>query len=960
MKTPFKELQPPATSPSPSKVKARVTEKIQQLSKKRSKRALFQRNYLKNLIDGGPSPVKKETYQRRKLHPGREAAVSFLHDVSINLPGKKSVSKMQQRKVLPKRMKRLHRDFKLSNPGVSVSLRTMYRRKPGTIKTSRHSTYRQCLCEICTNIDLKLDTLNKFLGEYRIDGRDVLSDMSLCRVSTLDCINRTCSSCGVNVVRTTLTGHLETSMSQSARWKSWDMVQTEKGKRRELVVHQSSVSDLFGQLLVDLSTFSKHLFVFRWQYMQLRTLRANLLHTWAIVTCDFAENYLCKYQSEVQSAHWGYNQVTVHPVVLEYRCFDCAEPVMDYLVFLSDDLNHDSNMVQVILEKTKVYLQGVMQLEKMVIFSDGCAAQYKSKLPFFHLAQTADADVQMERCYFGSRHGKSLCDACGGVVKRAVDDDVRAGNGTVVIQSASVMLDHCQKHYTLPVEQEQCSHLRRSFHLVKSSEINRSRKSSSLGTVPGTRQLHHVRPIARDVLATRKLACFCPACISCKFSDCQNKGTVDEWEIVRFKIPDLPQEAVSHSPQEAVPDLPQEAVPDLPQEAVPDLPQEAVSHSPQEAIPDPPQEAVPDPSQDVGPDPPQATTWEREAFFLDLAHQMQNCPSYLDLEALVERSYEKVMSYSLPSVMPTYMSDTEAEIDVQAFSLIPPTVPEGLFPVQTEGDGNCFPRSVSTLVFGHPRNFVEVRCRVVTEHVLNKAAYLAGIGLGQDVNECQSVVAMQVVLAEGSGSTGPETVTADDIKCQFEREVLAVAQNGTYMGLWQVSAAANVVGRPVCSVYPQKGWHTYQVLNKRTVLPFFAPYQEVEPVFLMWTSTRLDQSDENWTSNHFVPLMRKRLDPDEASVRCDEDAHNNAFIEVLTVGNFFTIDWKGTEYVAQLKQLEDNLAKVSFLHWKEGFGFFFPPEADLSWEDMSSLKEEVFLEMDLGKSTHRVQYFKRV
>ena len=513
--------------------------------------------------------------------------------------------------------------------------------------------------------------------------------------------------------------------------------------------------------------------------------------------------------------------MTVHPVVLENRCADCAEPVVDYLVFLSDDLSHDSNMVQVILEKTKVYLQGVMQLEKMVIFSDGCAAQYKSKRPFFHLALTADADVQMERCYFGSRHGKSLCDACGGVVKRAVDDDVRAGNGMVVIQSASVMLDHCQKHYTLPVQQEQCSHLRRSFHLVKSSEINRSRKSSSLGTIPGTRQLHHVRPIARDVLATRKLACFCPACISCKFSDCQNKGTIDEWEIVRFKINE---------------------------EAVPDLPQEAVSHSPQE----------------VGPDPQQATTWEREAFSLDLAHLMQNCQSYLDLEAVVERSYEKVISYSPPSVMPTYMSDTEAEIDVQAFSLLPPSVPEGLFPVQTEGDGNCFPRSVSTLVFGHPRNFVEVRCQVVTEHVLNKAAYLAGIGLGQDVNECQSMVAMQVVLAEGSGSTGPDTVSADDIKCHFEREVLAVAQNGTYMGLWQVSAAANVVGRPVCSVYPQKGWHTYLVLNNRTVLPFFAPYQEAEPVFLMWTSTRMDQSDENWTSNHFVPLMRKSLDPDEA------------------------------------------------------------------------------------------------
>lgn len=178
----------------------------------------------------------------------------------------------------------------------------------------------------------------------------------------------------------------------------------------------------------------------------MRNVLSSMDKRTAVCVFDFAENHLCRHQDEVASAHWGYSQVTVHPVVCHYRP-DGGEAVTDYQVFLSDDLNHDSAMVQAILDKVVLHLKTRLpNLEKIVVFSDGCAAQYKSRLPFFHLANRTGIPIQWN--FFGSRHGKSLCDACGGVVKRLVDEDVLASD--VVVQNAAQMYEHCNQNYQLP------------------------------------------------------------------------------------------------------------------------------------------------------------------------------------------------------------------------------------------------------------------------------------------------------------------------------------------------------------------------------------------------------------------------------------------------------------------------------------------------------------------------------
>ena len=58
-------------------------------------------------------------------------------------------------------------------------------------------------------------------------------------------------------------------------------------------------------------------------------------------------------------------------------------------------------------------------IEKVIYFSDGCAAQYKNRKNLFNLCQhKTEFGIEAEWNFFATSHGKSPCDAIGGTVKR--------------------------------------------------------------------------------------------------------------------------------------------------------------------------------------------------------------------------------------------------------------------------------------------------------------------------------------------------------------------------------------------------------------------------------------------------------------------------------------------------------------------------------------------------------------
>ena len=205
-KTPTKKLssrnRKSYCSPSRLKQKIALFHKLVQLKRKRSKHALGAKQLLVDTMSPQRATDGRGTLYKRKANaPATNAAVEFLEEVAVDLPGKKSASKknMEQKKVLPKKLERLRKDFLTKHPNYKFSLNRLYRHLPAHMLTSRRQAYSHCLCEICTNVDLNLECLNRqLMTDERIDDRDAISERSLCEDVTLDCLNRKCNSWAYN------------------------------------------------------------------------------------------------------------------------------------------------------------------------------------------------------------------------------------------------------------------------------------------------------------------------------------------------------------------------------------------------------------------------------------------------------------------------------------------------------------------------------------------------------------------------------------------------------------------------------------------------------------------------------------------------------------------------------------------------------------------------------------------
>ena len=301
---------------------------------------------------------------------------------------------------------------------------------------------------------------------------------------------------------------LSSTVDQPVVWRKGEKTESELGKRKDLVHKKGVYLGLVQELQDELDKVAVHRANAPWQRKQYQALQENAPPHWVVATMDFAENSLCVYQDEVQSARWGYRQITIHPVVLHYRCH-CLQNVTEYTIFLTDNLQKDGNMVKAITDRV---LEHTKQkgLEHMVIFSDGCDAQYKSRLPFYHLLQMQSTSMTVEKAFFGSNHGKSLCDASGGVIKIMAKRAVISGCTT--IQNDSDLFAFCDANLVLPSADgpsRGCVHTMRSFVKLDSYDIDRGTTSSQMKTVKGTMQVHSVQVSSNGSLMLRDRVCVC-------------------------------------------------------------------------------------------------------------------------------------------------------------------------------------------------------------------------------------------------------------------------------------------------------------------------------------------------------------------------------------------------------------------------------------------------------------------
>ena len=285
----------------------------------------------------------------------------------------------------------------------------------------------------------KLQTANRALvkeqrPDLKIEDEVALVNRMLCpktgRFAAKDCIENQCSVC--KDVRATLEEHYSPLLESDpvVTWLSWSRVRKEKKVSREPLTRQGPFKDLLEELLTDLltpaqnTTLAKHLFVAHWQYHQFKTLKDNLSPQQILMVMDFAENRKSRAQDEVKSAFYDKEQITLHPIIVYYRRSEDSPVVRHALDFVSNDLTHDHHAVHAFTLKALKYLQEIRVLRgsrEVVIFSDGCAAQYKGKGTFADLSQYP---FKIQRCYYGSEHGKGEADAETGTISKSLDTAV--------------------------------------------------------------------------------------------------------------------------------------------------------------------------------------------------------------------------------------------------------------------------------------------------------------------------------------------------------------------------------------------------------------------------------------------------------------------------------------------------------------------------------------------------------
>ena len=160
-------------------------------------------------------------------------------------------------------------------------------------------------------------------------------------------------------------------------------------------------------------------------------------------------------------------------------------------MFLSDDLRQDAHFAQVCVQQVLQYLSGIVDsLKKVVLVSDGCATQFKSKLPFLFLSHTQvlnSSKVAIGKVFFGPHHGKNDSDWCRAAAIGAVVRDFSSER--VTVRNAQDMYTHCCKVLSASAEADTCHHKVQQFFLIEKHQLERKVSSSMLTTVPVSRKI---------------------------------------------------------------------------------------------------------------------------------------------------------------------------------------------------------------------------------------------------------------------------------------------------------------------------------------------------------------------------------------------------------------------------------------------------------------------------------------
>lgn len=769
-----------------------------------------------------------------------------------------------------------------------------------------------CECPICENYGFLITELSKLPVQGISDVPIVNITKSLCAPAVIDdtyvhqifnrnpeCILGECNKCGAAKLLKSIVNRLNsdrflcTTMVTYERWKA------DTGEGQQPLPCETVTQDLHTALGVFYRSTQKmvqHYFAIKWQANQFEVLIKDVRANELVICMDFAQNFDHLRQDEVKSCHYNRSGSTVHAAVCYYICpQDKVNIVRHTMICISDDNSHNYSQVFAIEQEIlrKLRQRGVV-FDAIIEYCDNAGVQYKCMGTFDKLSRSS---TPINRNYFCPHHGKSVCDAAIGRLKALLMQDIRTKK--CHIGTTEQLFEHCDKAHTWTCDEPgKCCHKQQEFFLLKAGSFDTT--PSEMNTLVGTRAQHSVRNVGiPGVVEFRIFSCFCNYCRAVKSSNqqvppsvCHNYRIVEQFHRTSIDpaVNDVSNAESSPWVSSADADArPNQQGPKTNEGAAnkENLRQEKVRKK--QASKKPVKASGSSRARGRGRGRPAKAKRGRKAASTPVEHDdspddvaelaqpksrafpysaaqgeiMRVVDEPLSTFALqVEKSLIGMPLLREESFFPNRLS-TDVEDELATFNMPPALLhPHRSFPVAVMADGNCLPRALSRIVYGHEGYHEEMRLRLVFHMVFHIDAYLKAENLRKGLHEDVQGDLVDEYASMSGVQTGREEGRKVFLDSTFLNEVKRVAKSGMDCSMWCLHAAANVLKRDVVSVFPNVPGcddptnpfsRTHQLCNRR-IEPFddFERLGQGQLCYIMWSQSL----DDRVNFNHLVPLVR--------------------------------------------------------------------------------------------------------
>ena len=209
-------------------------------------------------------------------------------------------------------------------------------------------------------------------------------------------------------------------------------------------------------------------------------------------------------------------------------------------------------------------------------------------------------------------------------------------------------------------------------------------------------------------------------------------------------------------------------------------------------------------------------------------------PNYISLlkgmATTAKESAESLQSFIMCNPLPPFhyqsrKANAKFDCDIMSTCMMPADMPQNLVAAYTIGDGNCLYNSLSMHLMGNCSRSTELRCRVAYELVLQNDLYM-------DISK--------------------SCLYYDQPSIEY---IASVATLGTFSGILEVMAAANVMGLDIVCHYPEVNHRIRPYYNTTFKAEFRRPYKS--PIHIMFTraGSMRDSRVSYWNPNHFAIIV---------------------------------------------------------------------------------------------------------